>query len=226
MQIRPYPAATLTRNLGRGARLPSTQLLRQFGASIDSRRAISLLRRLLSGDLRVIGEVARDESDARPAFAVFALGLLSASLGAWLWLVLNTGGADIGGAALRVLLFGSLAALAAWTLWLGVSWHALRSIFAVEADLPTQARTMALVGGFAVWQVCLFAGPASFAVGLITTIAGVLLAVLAVRAAAPEADDRAAVISVGLGFGVYALALSLLADLVGVGAGVFVHAIG
>ena len=45
-------------------------------------------------------------------------------------------------------------------------------------------------------------------------------------AAAPEADERAAVISVGIGFGVYALLLSLVADLTGVGSGVFVHALG
>ena len=127
---------------------------------------------------------------------------------------------------MNVLLLGSIASLGAWALWLGLTWHALRSIFQVEVGWRDLMRTMSLVGGFAVWQFFLLAGPASFAVGLIATIAGVLLAVLAVRAAAPQADDRAAIISVGVGFGVYALVLSLAADLLGIGSGLFVHAIG
>ena len=192
----------------------------------DWRRALSLHRRLLAGELGVIGEVARNESDTKPALAVLLLGVLTASLGAWLWMVIDTGGAGVGGPALKVLLLGSLASLVAWTLWLGLTWHALRSIFQVNVELTDLMRAMALVGGFAVWQFFMLAGPASFAVGLITTIAAVLLTVLAVRAAAPEADDRAAIISAGAGFGLYALALSILADLTGVASGLFVHAIG
>lgn len=226
MQIRSQPAAVLTRTLGRGTRLPATRFPTVFEAPFDWRRVLSLLHRLLAGDLAVLGEVSRTESDTRPALAVLVLGVLVASLGSWLWLVIDSGGAAIAAPALNVLLLGSLASLGGWALWLGLTWHALKSIFQVDVDWCELMRPMALVGGFAVWQFFMLAGPASFAVGLVVTIAGMLLSVLAVRAAAPQADDRAAIISVGMGFGIYALALSLLADLVGVGSGFFVHAIG
>ena len=226
MQFRTHPAGALTRTLGRGARLPASRYLAVFDAPFDWRRALSLQRRLLAGELGVIGEVSRNESDTKPALAMLLLGVLAASLGAWLWMVIDSRGASVADPALKVLFLGGVASLSAWALWLGVTWYALKSIFQIEVDLRDLVRSMALVGGFAVWQVFMLAGPASFAVGLITSIAGVLLTVLAVRAAAPEADDRAAFVSVGIGFGVYALALSLLADLVGVGSGVFVHAIG
>jgi hypothetical protein len=174
----------------------------------------------------VIGEVSRKESDTKPTLAVLVVGVLFASLGSWLWLMIDTRGTEVASSALSVLLLGSIASLGAWALWLGLTWHALKLIFLVDVDWRDLARSMALVGGFAVWQFFMLAGPASFAVGLITAIASVLLSVLAVRAAAPQADDRAAIISVGVGFGVYALVLSLLADLTGVGSGLFVHAIG
>ena len=226
MQIRSQPAGGLTRNLARGTRVPATRHLPSLDASFDWRRALSLHRRLLAGELGVIGEVSRNESDARPALAVLVLGVLVASLGAWLWVVIHTRGAEVADPALNVLLLGSLASLGAWALWLGLTWYALRSIFQVDVNWRVLMRSMALVGGFAVWQFFMLAGPASFAVGLIASIAGVLLSVLAVRAAAPPADDRAAIISVGIGFGIYALVLSLIADLFGVGSGVFIHAVG
>ncbi len=195
-----------------------------FDTSFDWRRALSLYRRLLAGDLGVMREVSRAESDTAPALAVLLVGVLAAGLGSWIWAVLDSG--VVGHSAVRVLALGSLASVAGWSVWLVVIRHALRSIFAIQVELRDLARPLALVGGFAVWQFFMLAGPVSFAVGLVVVLASVLLAVIAVRAAVPEADDRAAVISVGVGFGVYALALSMLADLAGVGAGLFVHAIG
>ncbi len=226
MQMRSDPAGALTRTLGRGTRLSGARYLSGLDAPFDWRRALSLQRRLLAGELGVIGEVSRTESDTKPALAVLTLGILVASLGSWLWVVIDSRGAEAAGPALNILLLGSIASLGAWALWLGLIWHALRSIFQVDVDWRDLMRSMALVGGFAVWQFFMLAGPTSFAVGLFVTIAGVLLAVLAVRAAAPQADDRAAIVSVGVGFGVYALLLSLAADLLGVGSGLFVHAIG
>ena len=214
----------LSRTFARRSGAPAARSLPRWDLPVDWRRALSLQRRLLSGDLSVIGEAARNQSDTRPALAVLLIGLFASGLGAWLWVSFETG--VVGHSALRVLLLGSLATLAGWGLWLVVTWHALRSIFQISVEWPNLLRPLALVGGFAVWQFFMLAGPASFAIGLVTTIAGVLLTILAVRAAAPEADDRAAVISVGIGFGVYALVLSLLADLTGVGSGLFVHALG
>lgn len=226
IQIRPQTAGVLTRTLGRGTRLPASRYFGSVEAPFDWRRSLVLIRRLLAGELGVIGDVTRNETDTRPSLAVLVFGILIAGLGAWLWVVIDTRGATVADPALKVLLLGSIASLGAWALWLAVTWHALRSIFQVDVDWRQLMRSMALVGGFAVWQFFMLVGPASFAVGLIVTIASVMLTVIAVRAAAPDADDRAAIVSVGIGFGIYALVLSLLADLTGVGSGLFVHAIG
>ncbi len=205
--------------------MPAARQLSAFGAALQWRRALTLQRRLLAGELGVIGEVSRNESDTNPALVVLLLGALAASVGAWLWVVIGTQGQEIGGPALRMLLLGTIASLVVWSLWVGLTWHALSSIFLVQVNLQRLVRSMAVVGGFAAWQFFLLAGPASFAVGLLATLASVLLTVLAVQTAAPAADDRAVLISVGIGFGVYALMLSLLANLTGVGVGFFVHAL-
>lgn len=193
---------------------------------IDWRRALSLHRRLLAGDLAVIGDAARTESDTAPALSVLLMGMIASGLGAFLWMIIESGGSGVGGAALRVMLFGTLASLAAWTLWFALTRYALRSIFEIDVHPRALLRALAVTGGFAVWHVFLVVGPASFAVGLLATVAMALLAVIAVRAAAPEADDRAAVISTAFGFGAYAIALAVIADLTGAAAGVFIHATG
>ena len=226
IQIRSLPAGVQNRSLARGRRLFGSRPNASIEGPVDWRRSLALLRRLLAGELGVVGDVTRNESDTRPTLAVLVFGVLFASVGGWLWLVIDTGGAAVADPALKVLLLGSLVSLGGWALWLAITWQSLRAIFEVNVDLRALMRSMALVGGFAAWQAFMFIGPASFAVGLIVTIASVMLTVIAVRAAAPDADDRAAIVSVGIGFGIYALALSLLADLAGVGSGLFVHAIG
>lgn len=226
IQIRPQPSGALARTLHRGTRTPIASYVERLQAPLDWRRTLSLFRRLLSGDLSVLRDAARLESDTAPALAVMALGVLVAGLGAWLWMVIDNRGALIGDTALHVLFLGSVATMGIWAVWVGLTWHALRSIFQLNAQFLPLMRALAVAAGFAVWQFFMVAGPISFAVALVTTMAGFLLSVLAVRAAVPEADDRAAVISVGIGFAVYALALSLLADVTGVGSGLFAHALG
>ncbi len=210
----------------RGAAARFRQWSHAAQRGIDWRRTLSLHRRLLAGDLAVIGDAARNESDTAPALSVLCAGLLASSLGAFLWMIIEAGGSGVGDAALRVMLFGTLASLAAWTLWFALTRYALRSIFDIDVSPRALLRALALTSGFAVWQVFLVVGPASFAVGLLATVAIALLAVIAVRAAAPDADDRAAVISTAFGFGAYALALAVIADLTGAASGVFIHAAG
>ena len=149
--------------------------------SLDWRRALRLHWRLLSGELGVVREAAQTESDTKPTLAVLMLGILAASLGAWLFVVVDSGASGVGGPALRILLLGTLAALGGWMLWVGAIWKALDSLFEVEVDARSLMRAMALVGGMSVWQILLFAGSASFAIGLVATMVGVLLSVLAVE---------------------------------------------
>lgn len=193
--------------------------------SFDWRRAFQLYRRLLTGDLSVMREVALRPADNAASLIIMLLGLLSTGVGGWLYVVIDSRGAEIAGPALNVLLLGSIAFFGAMAIWISVSWHALRSLFDVSVDPMSLMRAFAVSGGFAIWQFWLFAGPVSFAVGLVGTLVSVVFAVIALRAAAPEADDRAALISVGIGFAAYALTMSIIAHLAGVGSGIFVHAL-
>ena len=225
-QTRPQPAAIFSRTFGRRPRVPISDYLPTIDARFDWRRTLSLHRRLLTGELGVMREASENESDTLPSLAVMVLGVLLASVGAWLWLVIDSRGVLLSEPAVKVLLLGSVASILGWALMVGLTWHALRSIFEVSVPIKPLMRSMAIAGGFAAWQFFMLAGPASFAVGLLVSIGGALLAVVAVRAATAQADERAAVISVGIGFGVYALLMSMLADLAGIGSGIFVHGLG
>ena len=142
IQIRTQAGAAATRPFGRAGWRPAGRAFPAFNLQFDWRRTLHLERRLLSGDLTVIGEVSRRESDHAPTLAALLLGVLAAGLGAWLWMLIDSG--SIAGPALRVLLLGSVASIAAWGLWLVVTRHALGSILrdqrpAANADAPDGA---------------------------------------------------------------------------------------
>ena len=219
------PNALRPRRMRGGAPSPGPAVPTALADAVgfDWRRSLSLLRRMLAGDLRVLRDVADRVDDLRQLIPIVLLGSFAAALGAWLWLAVDAPQVDLGAAALRVLLFGSIAAAAGWALWTGATWWALRRIFGVRIDFARLARPLALCAGFGLWQVFLLAGPLSFAIGLVITFAWLVLAAVAVRAAS-GVDDREAIISVGVGFAVYALPMSLLAGLAGIAPGIFVHA--
>ena len=186
-------------------------------------RTFSLHRRLLAGDLRTLRETAEVESDTGPALAIMALGALVAALGAWLWLVFTGDGVSIGYAAARVLGLGLIISIAAWGAAIAATRWTMEHLFEARVELRRLIRPLALAAGIGVWQLFLFVPGISFAVGILGLIAWFLLSVVAVRAAAPELDDRGSVISVGIGFGVYVVLLTLAANMAGIAPGLFVH---
>ncbi len=198
--------------------------LRRLAGSFDWGRAFSLHRRLLAGDLRTLRETAENETDGAPTLAVMALAALAGALGAWLWLVFNSGEVSAGYAAARVVGLGLVCSVAAWAAFAAATWWTMQRLFDVRVELQRLARPLALAAGFGVWQLVLLVPGISFAVGLLGLMAWFLLSVVAVRAASPELDERGAVISVGIGFSVYVLLLTLAANLAGIAPGVFVHA--
>lgn len=198
--------------------------LQQLVGSFDWGRAFSLHRRLLAGDLRTFRETANTETDGAPTLAAMALATLAAALGAWLWLVFTGEGVSVGHAAGRIIGLGLVCAIAAWAASLAATWWTIQRLFDVRVELRRLARPLALAAGLGVWQVLLFVPGISFAVGILGLTAWFLLSVVAVRAAAPDLDERGSVVSVGIGFSLYILLLTLAANVAGIAPGVFVHA--
>ena len=184
---------------------------------------MQLLRRLLRGELEALRELADSPADTRAALLLVPITALAAGLGAWFWMALAADGASIGGGAVRLVVLGAVAGIAAWALSAGASWWALRRICDVRLEFFRLARPLALAGAAGIAQLALLFVPISFAVGLATVVAWFLTSVVAVRAAAPGIDDRSTFIAVGAGFGVWAVFLSILASVAGVAPGVFVH---
>ena len=193
-------------------------------AAAHVRRSFELLSHLLRGELDVLPDLARTAADTRAALLLVPLAALAAGLGAWFWLALAVDGAQIGAAAIRLVVLGSVAAVVAWALSVAVSWWALYRICELRVDILRLARPLALAGVVGVAQLALLIVPISFAVGLVTVIAWFLISILAVRAASPGIDDRSALIAVGLGVAAWALFLSILASTTGVAPGIFIHA--
>ncbi len=198
--------------------------LRNLVGVFDWGRTFSLHRRLLTGDLRVLREVTDTETDSAPTLAVMGMAALAAALGAWLWLVFTGEGVSAGHAAGRVIGLGLVCSVAAWAASVAATWWAMQRLFDLRVELRRLSRPLALAAGFGVWQLLLFVPGVSFAIGILALIAWLFLSVVAARAAAPSLDDRSAVISVGIGFGVYVVLLTLTANLFGIAPGAFVHA--
>ena len=214
----PHPFSSTAPQSARGAAASSSA-----GALNHLRRSMRLLRRLLRGELEALREVADSPADTRAALLLVPLTALAAGLGAWFWMALAADGASIGGGAVRLVVLGAVAGIAAWALSAGASWWALRRICDVRLEFFRLARPLALAGAAGIAQLALLFVPISFAVGLATVVAWFLTSVVAVRAAAPGIDDRSTFIAVGAGFGVWAVFLSILASVAGVAPGVFVH---
>lgn len=200
-----------------------SQRLRGLRGSFAWGRTFNLHRRLLAGDLRTLRETAEVESDTGPALVIMALGALVAALGAWLWLVFTGDEVSIGYAAARVLGLGLVISIAVWGASIAATWWAMKQLFEARIELRRLIRPLALAAGIGVWQLFLFVPGISFAVGILALVTWFLLSVVAVRAAAPELDDRGSAISVGIGFGVYVILLTLAANIAGIAPGVFVH---
>ena len=214
---RAAPARASVQEVERPAARPTEQVL-------DWRGTLRRARRLIAGDAAVLSEVARDERQTLVAVLLAATAVLAAALGGWAWLALTGDGLSTGRVVIREFVLGGAFGLAAWVFWVIATHATLRTVYDQRVDRSQLLRAMGFAAIFAGVQLAMVVTPLSFAIGLIALGAWFLASTAAVEAAAPSLTRREALVSTGVGFVVFAAALSLLADLAGMAPGVFAHA--
>lgn len=131
------------------------------------------LRRLISLDLSVFDEVRDDDAATIPALVVAACAMMLLGFGGWLWWV-SSGFGDAGSVFLKSVVFGTVASLLLWLVWMLVVYQLLLRI----GDVAVPVERLVRVSGFATTPLAfgVFAAlPAvSFGVGILA-VSGWLL---------------------------------------------------
>lgn len=170
------------------------------------------MRRLARFDLDVLDEVARDDTATASSVIIAAVSTLLLGVGGWLWWLLS-GLGDVHEADsvfVKSVLFGSIASLGLWGVWLLVVVALLQRL----AHTIVHIEPLLRASGMATFPLAfglLMAIPAvSFSLGLIA-IAGWLLVTQAAVERATGVRGGEAILANLAGFAVWALVLSLLA---------------
>ena len=167
------------------------------------------LRRLLTFDLRVLDEVRLDPSATLPAIVVAVASIAALGLGGWLWWVMS-GLGDRWSVLFTSVVLGTGFAAAAWVVWLIVAFAVLNRLAGIAVDVGALLRS----AGFACFPLLLgllmAARPIAFGIGL-TAIAGwVVTTQIALQRTTGRAGSEVVIANL-VGFGVWAIVMSLLA---------------
>jgi hypothetical protein len=181
---------------------------------MDMNALMQRLRRLVMLDSSVFDEVRTDANATVPAVIIAVVSMFLFGLGGWLWYLFQD--FDVvdeyvssGDVFLRSVILGSIIALVLWGVAVGITYVMLTQVFRARADINELIRVM----GFAALPlsigVLLFIPGFDFGLALIAVALTVALTTVAVQSATDAPAGRV-VASVGLGFLVWAVVLSLL----------------
>lgn len=192
--------------------------------TFDANAVLGQLRRLARLDTTVFDEVRDASKQTIPAAVVMVLGIVLAGVGGWLWLAIEFDGLDTGKILIKELLLGSAFAVALWVAWALITQVVLLNAFSVEADRMALLRCMGFAAAPAALMLLMLIPTLSFGIGATSLVAWFVLTNYAIQSAAPSATGNQVLISNMAGFFVFALVLSILADIEGLAPGVFAHA--
>ena len=208
----------------RRARLPGRSDDSRADQIIDPRLILSRVQRLARLDPAVFREVRDDPSQTLGAGLVVLASLLLAALGGWLWLIVESEGLSTGRILVREVALGLIFGMAVWGVWVIGVHVMLQSVFGRRAPGTRLLRTMGY-GAFPVAGAVFMVVPAlGFAVGLLTVLAWFASSNAAIEASAPEASRREVLVANLVGFSLFVVVMSVLADAAGIAPGFFVRA--
>ncbi len=178
---------------------------------MDVEQVVGWLRRLIYLDFRVFEEVRTNPTATIPGVAVAFAAMLLAGIGGWLWWMVR--GYDYSGDILvHSALLGSVIALVLWGLaWLGIVYVMITQIFRQRAYVEQLLRVMGLAASPMALMFFMFIPGLSMAIGIAALALTFGLTVYAVRTVT-SADPAQVLVANGLGFFVWAAALTLLAS--------------
>jgi hypothetical protein len=176
--------------------------------SVDMNALMQRLRRLATLDTAVFDDIRMDTTATLPALIVAAGATLLFGIGGWLWWVLQDYNPNSGELFFKSAILGSIVSLILWGVWIAITYVALTQIFRARADVNELVRVMGFAAAPLALGLLLFIPGLDFGIGLAavallfgTTVIGV--------SSATDAPGGRVLASVGLGFAVWALVLSL-----------------
>ena len=169
------------------------------------------LRRLARLDLDVLDEVARDPDATAASVAVAAVSTVLAGLGGWLWWM-SSGLGDVRAADsvfVKSVLFGSVASLGLWGVWLIVVAWVLQRLAKTMVQVGPLVRAAGMATVPLAFGILMVVPVVSFSLGLLAIAGWVLLTQSAIERATGIRGGEVILANLA-GFAVWAAVLSLL----------------
>ena len=201
--------------------MPSAVAATRSDQLLDPRATLGRLRRLARLDASVFSELRDDPTQTLAAALVAAAAILLGGLGGAVWLLTGVEGVHAGPILLRSFFLGGVAMGAAWFGWLTVTQLVIERVYARPIERGALVRVMGFAAAPAAAALVLVLPGLHYAVATLALLGWFALNTLAIEAVAGGAARRDVFIANAAGFVVCVVALSVLADAVGVGAGVF-----
>lgn len=172
---------------------------------------INRLRRLARFDLDVLEEVAKDGRATVPCLAVAIVSTLLLGLGGWLWWTISDFGdvAQTDSVFVKSVLFGSVASLGLWGVWLLVVVALMQRFGGTMVQIEPLIRAAGLAAAPLALGIFMAVPVVSFSVGLFAIGGFVLMTQAAVERVTGVRGGEVIFANLA-GFAVWALVLSLL----------------
>jgi hypothetical protein len=177
-------------------------------ASVDMNALMQRVRRLATLDTAVFDEVRTDTTATLPALIVAAGATLLFGIGGWLWWVLQDFNPHSGELFFKSAILGSIVSLILWGVWVAITYVVLTQVFRARADINEMVRVMGFAAAPLAIGLLLFIPGLDFGIGLASVVLLFGTTVIAVSSATDAPAGRV-LASVGAGFAVWALILSL-----------------
>jgi hypothetical protein len=176
----------------------------------DMQEVMAWLRRLVNLDFRVFDEIRTNPTATVPGFIVASVAIFISGLGGWLWWVIEDLPSS-GDILVNSAFIGSLLAIVLWVVWLGIVYFVLTQVFRERAYVEQLLRVMGLAAAPLALMGLMFVPGLSLAIGLTSLVLAFALTNIAIRSVT-TADPARVLVANGLGFFVWAVALTLLAS--------------
>jgi hypothetical protein len=185
--------------------------MQRQGAFDKYQHIIDWVLRLIRLDLTPFEEARRDQTATVPIVGLVAVLSLLSGLGSFLWGIVNVEGLDAGEMFVDSFVVGSIIQFALWFAWVFIAYLVLTQVFRAAADLTQLLRVMGLAFVPIALAAIMFIPVVDFSIGLISVVATVLLANVALQNTTSATPGQAMGANLA-GFAVLSIVLGLVAS--------------
>ncbi|KAA0224626.1 MAG: hypothetical protein HUU14_05505 [Dehalococcoidia bacterium] len=191
---------------------------------MDPNLVINRIVRLAKLDTTVFDEVRDDERELVPAIVVAVVSTIISAIGAWLYLLFKAPDGveiDFGNVFVKEILLGSIFSIVLWGVWVGVAYVVLVQFYREQADMQSLLRTMGYAAFPLSLSILMLITPMGLGLGITAMVLWFVMSTYAIQATTSASSDHV-VMANAVGFLVFAIVLSFLADQSGMAPGVWI----